>query len=288
MCDKPLWSIADKHTYMSGSASENSSLVLALFIAPDYMTASSADNNKTSFLERTFLFIVDTAIHFAQPEPRLKHVELMLVDQNGGVCFFNTYLGDIARVRPYDDLYYSTRNWRAVPVDLDNSERLLRAFAYKERDAKTPYSILRYFLAIPLGGLFAPLVNDSVGTGAQCAALSARAIKKSLITGRLVLPWSGPRYSPSLLYNHLLANSHTISGRPNRCGGRAVSDTASSVSALTHLKDSLESWCSSCRAQDRAAQLKHFAANMDLKSLPEQRLLATIALRCANAAAQYP
>ncbi len=252
------------------------------------MTNTTSDNDHTSFLERTRTFIVDTAIHFGQPSPYLKHVELMLVDKNGKVSFYNTYMGQRAQVRHYDDLYYSTRNWRAVPVDLDTSEHLLRAFAQRENEAQTPYSLFRYLLAVPLCGLFAPLVDDSVGTGAQCASLAARAIKNSLTTGRLLLPWSAPRYSPSLLYNHLVANSHTIARNPDRSGARAVSDTASSVAKLTSLQSSLKIWCSSYCARARAGQLKKFATEMNLTSLEEHKLLATLALRCAHAASLYP
>lgn len=148
--------------------------------------------------------LVDVLVPLFQPSPQVVHAELLLVSHDGLCWHFSTYMGDRAQWRDDDPGYYRAHHWRAVPLDGTSVEALAQEC---DRAISTPYSLLRYPFATRVLGVLAPLLPEGVGRPAQCASLTARIAKSAMPNGPELMPWSAPRYSPSMLHNHLCQNA---------------------------------------------------------------------------------
>jgi len=190
------------------SAGQTHTLALLLFledadsVAVDKGHLKEIDSSTygASWWLRTAESILDRIVRYAQPRPKVAHVELLLLDKEAlskqARAHMATYIGDRADWRDSDD-FYQKRRWRAIPV-LVGAEHNLRHLCNDE--VGTAYSLMQYFANVPpLRWVPRLWRSQQQQTAAHCACLSARVLcRANIISAEPALQ------TPSSLYNLML------------------------------------------------------------------------------------
>ena len=223
-----------------------------------YMLALEGDepNPKWTWYETA----LDAVVQSAQPAPAMTHTELLLPPENDSdEMHFALYLGKQAHwgsvfgggKKFYLDPQGNAKSWRAVPIVGQDAVRRLRAECSKH--SGTPYGpahrLFNYPFSMPPGRSLAWLLDDSVGSPAHCASLTARCLRRALPEMGLSHPsaWYGPstlylelaRESRMASYKQYLAEDATVKATVELETAAKSADTLlrgsdDSVSALSH------------------------------------------------------
>tara|TARA_X000000368_G_scaffold274916_1_gene218102 strand:- start:3913 stop:5076 length:1164 start_codon:yes stop_codon:yes gene_type:complete len=163
---------------------------------------------------------LDALVQSAQPAPAMTHTELLLPPENADEeMHFAIYLGKQAHwgsvfgggKKFYLDPQGNAKSWRAVPVV--GQDAVLRLRAECSKHSGTPYGpahrLFNYPFSMPPGRSLAWLLDDSVGSPAHCASLTARCLRRAL--PELGLSRPSAWYGPSTLYLELTRESRMTS-----------------------------------------------------------------------------
>lgn len=170
------------------------------------LAPSRAATAGASIVIKTAECALDRLVYAVQQEPKVAHVELLLLDSDGlehDKSFFTTYIGANADWRTFDD-FYKNRRWRALPVPLGRDAiRCARAVCNDERGA--PYSLAQYFSAwSPRIAANFVSTGGSVQSPAHCASLCARIMQTLAVRTATPLPVGlidhPSTYTPSRLF----------------------------------------------------------------------------------------
>ena len=157
--------------------------------------------------ESLFVRLLDYLVVKLQPSPALLHAELVLISHSGECNHFATYLFDKARWRQSGSEYYSSNQWRALPLDGTDAVKQMALRCDQEENA--PYSIWKYPLATRPFRALAKFCSERPMASCHCASLTARIIRS--VVGDRILPHRAAQYSPSTLYNEMCANIAEVS-----------------------------------------------------------------------------
>ena len=174
-------------------------------------------NTKWSWYET----MLDAVVQSAQPAPAMTHTEILLPPESGDdhEMHFALYLGKQAHwgstfgggTKFYLDPQGNGKSWRAVPIVGQDAVRRLRAECSKH--SGTPYGpmhrLFNYPFSVPPGRSMAWMLDDSVGSPAHCASLTARCLRRALPEMGLSHPSAW--YGPSTLYLELARESRMTS-----------------------------------------------------------------------------
>jgi hypothetical protein len=195
----------------SGNASPHQQVAYVLSLEGD------EPNPKWSWWETT----LDALVQSSQPAPAMTHTELLLPPESGDdqEMHFALYLGKQAHwgsvfgggKKFYLDPQGNAKSWRAVPIVGQDAVRRLRVECSKH--SGTPYGpvhrLFNYPFSMPPGRSLAWLLDDSVGSPAHCASLTARCLRRAL--PELGLSHPSAWYGPSTLYLELARESRMAS-----------------------------------------------------------------------------
>lgn len=205
----------------SASISRACDVTYALFLEPP----EGGDPNWT-FGE----WLIDAAIKKFCPSPAMAHVELVappIPDSSGGRVHFATYLGasgagwQNTSAKEDGVAFYLVDNgsrWRALPIFGANAAGAVREAA--EANVHAPYSLGMYVTSVPPLRALAGWIGDQPRHKGHCAVVSARVLKEAGVGAALRHP--SPYYSPSTLYNDLLASVATPLTEGERAGLTSV------------------------------------------------------------------
>ncbi len=163
---------------------------------------------------------LDTLVQSAQPSPAMTHTELVLPPTTAyDDMHFAIYLGKQAHWgsafgggrKFYLDPQGNAKSWRAVPVvGQDAVDRLRAECAKHTGTAYGPmHRLFNYPFSMPPGRSLAWLLDDTAGSPAHCASLTARCLRRAL--PELGLSRPSAWYGPSTLYLELARESRMVS-----------------------------------------------------------------------------
>ena len=161
--------------------------------------------------------VLDALVQSAQPAPAMTHTELVLPPESGDddEMHFAIYLGKQAHwgsvfgggKKFYLDPQGNAKSWRAVPIVGQDAVRRLRAECSKHSGTSygPMHRLFNYPFSMPPGRSLAWLLDDSTGSPAHCASLTARCLRRAL--PELGLSRPSAWYGPSTLYLELARES---------------------------------------------------------------------------------
>ena len=163
-------------------------------------------------------YLMDRAVRWMQPDPKVAHVELLLVDSDSlagnDSASMATYVGDNADWRSIDE-FYLQRQWRALPWLCVLPERGVRLRTRCNSEVGAPYSLLQYIASTRWTQSLARAFNSSkTRSASHCATLTARLLKNANPHDFKTLPHGQDlpaTFSPSLLFNHVAGCMREIS-----------------------------------------------------------------------------
>ena len=158
------------------------------------LEGSDIPNKNFNFWQK----LLDDVVQALQPAPSMTHVELCFPPDAGRDMNFATYLGTSANFgnsmggKRNFYLGENAPNWRAIPIVSSNASQRMRKEC--ENHVGTPYSIAKYFMALPPFRAFSNMMRDAAQTPAHCAILTARCVRNGLKDVKLEHPshWYGP------------------------------------------------------------------------------------------------
>ena len=161
--------------------------------------------------------VLDALVQSAQPAPAMTHTELVLPPESGDddEMHFAIYLGKQAHwgsvfgggKKFYLDPQGNAKSWRAVPIVGQDAVRRLRAECSKHSGTSygPMHRLFNYPFSMPPGRSLAWLLDDTTGSPAHCASLTARCLRRAL--PELGLSRPSAWYGPSTLYLELARES---------------------------------------------------------------------------------
>jgi hypothetical protein len=163
---------------------------------------------------------LDTLVQSAQPAPAMTHTELLLPPVTAyDDMHFAIYLGKQAHWgsafgggrKFYLDPQGNAKSWRAVPVVGQDAVDRLRAECAKHTGTSygPMHRLFNYPFSMPPGRSLAWLLDDTAGSPAHCASLTARCLRRAL--PELGLSRPSAWYGPSTLYLELARESRMAS-----------------------------------------------------------------------------
>ena len=166
-------------------------------------TADDAGGSSRSWWGQAIARTANWAAKTFQPSPRLLHCELAIVNENGNVYHFATYIGQRAAWQARDRDYYERGGWRALVIPTHSCEEVDAIGQACSACAKAPNSLSRYVASTNLGSkLLSPFLSDNDRSPAHCAGLTARILRRAL--GDRIIDQDPIRYNPTLLYTTIL------------------------------------------------------------------------------------
>ena len=182
-------------------------VALVSFLEPndEHEAGDDAGGETRSWLMNNLAAAVNWCAKTFQPEPRLQHCEILVIDSEGLVCHFSTYFSQLAAWQSRDRDYYGTGRWRALVVPTKSDDDVDRIAHMCAQSVGTPYSVSRYLASTRAFSFASGWLRDQVRSPAHCGGLTARILKHAISDDLLHRP--PPAYSPSLLYNELKCQS---------------------------------------------------------------------------------
>ena len=177
---------------------------------------------------------LDTLVQSAQPAPAITHTELLLPPETANDdMHFAIYLGKQAHWgsafgggrKFYLDPQGNAKSWRAVPIVGQDAVDRLRAECAKHTGTSygPVHRLFNYPFSMPPGRSLAWLLDDTVGSPAHCASLTARCLRRAL--PELGLSRPSAWYGPSTLYLELARESRMASYKQYLTGAETVKAT---------------------------------------------------------------
>lgn len=185
---------------------------------------------------------LDAAVQSAQPAPAMTHTEILLPPENAtDEMHFALYLGKQAHfgstfgggLKFYLDPQGNAKSWRAVPIVGQDAVRRLRAECAKHVGTSygSVYRLFNYPFSVPPGRSMAWMLDDTVGSPAHCASLTARCLRRAL--PELGIPKPSAWYGPSTLYLELTRSSRMVSYKQYLADAKTVQATVETERAST-------------------------------------------------------
>ena len=185
---------------------------------------------------------LDAVVQSAQPAPAMTHTEILLPPESAtDEMHFALYLGKQAHfgstfgggLKFYLDPQGNAKSWRAVPIVGQDAVRRLRAECAKHVGTNygSVYRLFNYPFSVPPGRSMAWTLDDTVGSPAHCASLTARCLRRAL--PELGLPKPSAWYGPSTLYLELTRSSRMVSYKQYLDDAKTVQATVETERAAT-------------------------------------------------------
>jgi len=184
---------------------------------------------------------LDAVVQSAQPAPAMTHTELLLPpDTETDEMHFALYLGKQAHwgstfgggKKFYLDPRGNAKSWRAIPVVGQDAVRRLRVEC--EKHTGTPYGpihrLFNYPFSVPPGRSLAWMLDDTPGSPAHCASLTARCLRRAM--PELGLSRASAWYGPSTLYLELARESRMASYKQYLADAETVKATVEMETAV--------------------------------------------------------
>lgn len=192
--------------------------------------ADDAGGERRSYLGSMIASTANWLSKRFQPEPKMLHCELALINLDCEVVHHATYIGQCASWQVRDREYYGKHGWRALVVPASRPEQVDAIGNACSQCSGAPYSLTRYLASTSIGSFFARWLPDNPDSPAHCGGLAARILYMAL--GESIIDKPPPRYSPSLLYTRLCEVSgkgmlsRSASNAPSGGGGLPAPEAA--------------------------------------------------------------